>query len=142
MLIHIPKVLTDVQVGICRERLAQADWRDGRATAGPQSAQVKANLQIDEGSAEARELGKTIVGALERNSLFISAALPRFVYPPLFNRYESGMSFGTHIDNAIRQVPGTVGRIRTDVSATLFLSALEDYEGGALVVEDAYGAIR
>lgn len=140
MLLHVPNLLTKEQVAACRDRLDRAEWRDGRITAGAQSAKVKANLQIEEGSADARELGEMVVRALERNPLFIAAALPRHVFPPLFNRYESGMSFGTHIDNAIRQVPGTSHRIRTDVSATLFLSGPEEYEGGELVVEDSYGA--
>jgi PKHD-type hydroxylase len=101
---------------------------------------VKDNLQIAEGSPEARSLGETILTALERNALFISAALPQRVFPPLFNRYEPGMTFGSHVDNAIRQVPGAPLRVRTDLSATLFLSRPEEYEGGELVVDDTYGA--
>jgi PKHD-type hydroxylase len=142
VLLHVPNVLSDEQVAACRDLLGRAAWRDGRITAGVQSARVKANQQIEEGSAEARALGDLVVRALERNPLFIAASLPRHVFPPLFNRYEPGMSFGTHIDNAIRQAPGAGGRIRTDVSATLFLSCPEEYDGGELIVEDSYGAHR
>jgi len=100
---------------------------------------VKDNLQLAQDSAEARDLGALVVGALERSPLFISAALPKHVFPPLFNKYESDMSFGMHVDNAIRPIPGTPRRLRTDVSATLFISAPEDYDGGELIVEDTYG---
>ncbi|HXM00085.1 MAG TPA: Fe2+-dependent dioxygenase [Rhizomicrobium sp.] len=138
MLIHIPGILTPDEVAASRARLAKAAWVDGRVTAGPQSAKVKENLQLAEDSADARELGAVVLRALERSPLFVSAALPRFVYPPMFNRYEPGMGFGAHVDNAIRQM-GPAHRIRTDVSATLFLSPPEDYDGGELVVEDTYG---
>ena len=140
MLLHVPTVLTDAQVARCRELMARASWVDGRVTAGHQSARAKDNLQIVEGSAEAREMGDLIVGALERNPLFISAALPQRVFPPLFNRYEPGMAFGAHVDNAVRQVTGTPFRLRTDLSTTLFLSRPDEYDGGELVVEDTYGA--
>ena len=140
MLVHVPGVLTEAQVGRCQELMARAAWVDGRVTAGHQSAKAKDNLQIAEGSAEAREMGEMIVAALERSPLFITAALPLRVFPPLFNRYEPGMAFGAHVDNAVRQVTGTPFRIRTDLSATLFLSRPEDYDGGELMVEDVYGA--
>jgi PKHD-type hydroxylase len=140
VLVHVPKVLTDGQVARCRELMERAAWVDGRVTAGHQSAKAKDNLQIPEGSAEAREMGDMIMGALERNPLFITAALPLRVFPPLFNRYEPGNTFGAHVDNAIRQVPGTPFRIRTDLSVTLFLSRPEEYDGGELMVEDVYGA--
>jgi PKHD-type hydroxylase len=140
VLVHVPKVLTDAQVARCRELMERAAWVDGRVTAGHQSAKAKDNLQIPEGSAEAREMGDMIMGALERNPLFITAALPLRVFPPLFNRYEPGNTFGAHVDNAIRQVPGTPFRIRTDLSVTLFLSRPEEYDGGELMVEDVYGA--
>lgn len=117
-----------------------ATWIDGRVTAGYQSAVVKDNRQLPENSPEARELGDMIIAALERNPLFITAALPLRVFPPLFNRYEGGEKFGAHLDNSIRQIPGTSFRIRTDISATLFVSAPEDYDGGELVVDDVYGA--
>lgn len=108
--------------------------------AGFQSAQVKHNLQLGQGSPAARQAGDLIVRALERHPDFTSAVLPRHVYPPLFNRYEPGMSFGAHVDNAVRQIPATHHRLRIDVSATLFLSAPDDYDGGELVIEDTFGA--
>jgi PKHD-type hydroxylase len=117
----------------------EAEWVDGRVTAGYQSAQSKHNLQIPEDSPVARQLGETIVTALQQNGLFITAALPLRVFPPLFNRYSTGQSFGTHVDNAVRQVPGTPHRIRTDISATLFLSSPGEYDGGELTIEDTYG---
>jgi PKHD-type hydroxylase len=120
--------------------MERAPWVDGRVTAGHQSARAKDNLQIPEGSPEAREMGDMIVAALERNPLFISAALPQRVFPPLFNCYRPGMTFGAHVDNAIRQVTGTPFRIRTDLATTLFLTRPEEYDGGELVVEDTYGA--
>src|SRR5690348_4577589 len=119
--------------------LQESDWVDGRVTAGHQSAGAKNNRQLPENSAVARKLSDTILEALGKNALFISAALPLRVFPPLFNRYEGGQSFGTHVDNAIRQVMDTPHRVRTDLSATLFLSSLEEYDGGELVVEDTYG---
>lgn len=140
MILHVPHVLTTPQVAHCRTLLQTATWIDGRVTAGYQSAGVKENAQLPEDSKEAQELGALIVAALERHALFITAALPRRVFPPLFNRYDPGMAFGTHLDNAIRQIPGTPYRIRTDLSATLFLSAPDEYEGGELVVDDVYGA--
>ena len=106
MLVHIPHVLTSEQVAHCREVFARANWEDGRSTAGHQSAQVKKNLQLPENSPAARALGELVLGALERSALFISAVLPQRVFPPLFNRYEAGMNFGSHVDNAIRPSPG------------------------------------
>jgi PKHD-type hydroxylase len=142
MMLHIPEVLSAGQVAEARRLLDCAEWVDGRATAGHQSAQVKDNLQIPEGAPEARALGELVLGALERNALFISAVLPLRVFPPLFNRYDPGMTFGAHVDNAIRQVTGTTARIRTDVSCTLFLAPPESYDGGELIVEDTYGEKR
>ncbi|GGF26894.1 PKHD-type hydroxylase [Aliidongia dinghuensis] len=139
MLLQIPGVLSADEVALCRDRLDRADWHDGRLTAGHQSARVKVNQQLPETDPVARELSELVLRALERAPDFLAAALPRHVYPPLFNRYVPGMSFGAHVDNAVRQVPGTAYRLRTDVSATLFLSAPEDYDGGELVVEDTYG---
>jgi len=139
MLLQIPDILTPEQVKEFREILGKANWVDGKVTAGHQSSLVKNNTQLPENSAESKELGEKILIALERNSTFISAALPLKVYPPLFNSYSGGQNFGTHIDNAIRHVPGTPFRIRTDLSATLFLSDPLEYEGGELVVEDTYG---
>jgi PKHD-type hydroxylase len=140
VLLHVPDVLTAPQVARCRELMERATWIDGRATAGYQSAKAKHNLQIPEGSPEAREMGETIVAALERAPLFISAALPQRIFPPLFNRYDETMTFGLHVDNAIRQLTGTPHRLRTDLAVTLFLSQPEEYDGGELVVEDTYGA--
>jgi PKHD-type hydroxylase len=139
MLLPIPDVLTREQVTRARAILDQAEWVDGRVTAGHQSARTKDNLQLPEDHPAARQLGEMILSALGQNALFVSAALPSRVFPPLFNRYQGGQSFGTHVDNAIRQITGTSLRIRTDLSATLFLASQEEYDGGELVVEDTYG---
>jgi PKHD-type hydroxylase len=139
MMIHIPEVLTPEQVKRCREVMEKAAWVDGRATAGHQSAQVKHNLQLPEDSPDARELSSVVAEAVARNNLFMLAVLPKQVFPPLFNRYDAGMTFGAHVDNAIRGHAASGTRIRTDTSATLFISAPEDYDGGELVVEDTYG---
>ena len=139
MLLQVPDVLTAAQVQDCRKALEAAAWVDGRVTAGHQSARAKDNLQLPEDLDEAKQLGDLILGALERNPLFMSAALPLKVFPPLFNRYQDGQSFGNHVDNAIRQVTGTPYRVRTDLSATLFFSNPDEYDGGELVVEDTYG---
>jgi PKHD-type hydroxylase len=140
MLVHISGVLTAEDVQTVRSRLAGAAWADGRLTAGYQSAEVKTNLQVPQSDPAAAQASELVARALERNATFVSATLPHHVYPPLFNRYQPGMSFGAHVDNAVRQVPGTAHRLRTDVSATLFLSAPEEYDGGELVIEDLYGA--
>jgi PKHD-type hydroxylase len=140
VIVQVPNVLNPEQIARCREVMNRASWIDGRITAGHQSALVKDNRQLPEHSPEARELGDMIVAALERNPLFITATLPLRVFPPLFNRYEGGESFGAHLDNSIRQIPGTPLRVRTDISATLFLSAPEDYDGGELMIDDVYGA--
>ena len=142
MLIAIPDVLTPAQVAHAREVLDKAEWVDGRVTAGHQSSKAKDNMQIPESSPASQELGGMIVEALGKNQLFVSAALPLRVFPPLFNRYTGGQSFGTHVDNAIRQAPGTPHRIRTDLSATLFFTGPDEYDGGELCVEDAYGVQR
>jgi len=139
MLLQIPDVISAEQVGQARQMLDASQWVDGRVTAGHQSAMAKHNLQLPEEHPVARQLGDMILGALQRNSLFIAAALPLRVFPPLFNKYEAGQSFGNHVDNAIRQVAGTAVRIRTDLSATLFLAEPDEYEGGELLVEDTYG---
>jgi PKHD-type hydroxylase len=139
MLLSIPDVLTSEQVAQARQVLDRADWVNGRVTAGHQSSRAKDNMQIPEDHPAARQLGDMILNALGQNPLFISAALPRQVFPPLFNRYSGGQSFGVHVDNAIRQVTGTAHRIRTDLSATLFFAQPDEYEGGELVIEDTYG---
>jgi PKHD-type hydroxylase len=139
MLLTVPDLLSPDQVAKARQILDGADWVDGRVTAGPQSAQAKDNRQIPEGHPAAREVGVSILEVLGRNPLFLAAALPLKVFPPLFNRYSGGQSFGTHVDNAIRQVPGTPHYVRTDISATLFFAGPEEYDGGDLVVQDTYG---
>jgi PKHD-type hydroxylase len=139
LLLPVPDVLSPEEVREARGILERADWVDGRVTAGHQSARAKDNQQIPEGSEAARVLGEKVLAGLQRHPLFVSAALPLRVFPPLFNRYEGGQSFGTHVDNAVRQVPGTPHRLRTDLSATLFFSEPAEYEGGELVVEDTYG---
>jgi PKHD-type hydroxylase len=139
MLVHITGLINQDDALRHLERLKAAAWGDGRATAGPQSARAKHNQQLAEDDPLSRDLGAKIVATLERNTLFMSAALPLKVFPPLFNKYEAGESFGTHVDNAIRQVAGTPHRVRTDLSATLFFSPADEYEGGELVIEDTYG---
>ncbi|HRH95504.1 MAG TPA: Fe2+-dependent dioxygenase [Prosthecobacter sp.] len=139
MLITIPDVLTPDQVAHARQLLDAAEWIDGKVTAGYQSAKAKDNMQLAEGSPAAREIGEMILAALSKNPLFLAAALPLRIFPPLFNRYSGGQSFGTHVDNAIRQFPNAPVRIRTDLSATLFFAGPEEYDGGELCVEDTYG---
>lgn len=140
MLLAIPDVLTRDELSRARELLDEAEWVDGRVTAGHQAARAKDNLQIPEEHPAAKELGELILSGLGRNPLFISAALPKTVFPPLFNRYQGGHSFGTHVDNSIRPITGTGFRIRTDLSATVFLTHPDEYDGGELVVEDTYGS--
>jgi PKHD-type hydroxylase len=139
MLLQVPAVLTKTEVADIRALIDAAEWVDGAVTAGHQSARAKHNMQLPEGSAASRAAGETILSALDKNPLFIAGALPARIYPPLFNRYSGGQAFGTHVDNAIRPLKGTDFRIRTDLSATLFLTEPQDYEGGELVVEDTYG---
>ncbi len=142
MLIAIERVLTAEQVAAARERLAAAEWVDGRVTAGYQAQEVKRNAQLPEGSAVARELGEVVLAGLARSPQFMAAALPLRVFPPMFNSYAGGQTFGTHVDTAIRQLVTTGQRIRTDLSATLFLTPPEEYDGGELIVEDSYGEKR
>ncbi|MBL9180102.1 MAG: Fe2+-dependent dioxygenase [Verrucomicrobiaceae bacterium] len=139
MLITIPDVLSSDQVAHARKLLDAAEWIDGKVTAGTQSARVKDNMQIPEGSPAAREIGEMILAALSKNPVFLAAALPSRIFPPLFNRYSGGQSFGTHVDNAIRQFPNAPVRIRTDLSATLFFAGQDEYDGGELCIEDTYG---
>jgi PKHD-type hydroxylase len=139
VLLPIPDVLSAEQVTRARKMLDDAQWVDGRVTAGHQSARSKNNMQLPEDNPAGQKLGEVILNALGQNATFVSAALPLKVFPPLFNCYQGGQAFGTHVDNAIRHVTGTPHRIRTDLSATLFLSAPEEYEGGELVIEDVYG---
>lgn len=139
MLLAIPDVLSKEQVSQIRATIDVAEWGDGKATAGYQSSQVKDNKQMVEGTPAARQASELLIGALNKSPIFMSAALPLKVFPPLFNKYEGGGSFGTHIDNAIRQVSGSSFKVRTDISATVFLSDPTTYDGGELLVEDTYG---
>ena len=140
MITRIPAVLSKDELAALRAGLDQGAWEDGRLTAGFQSAQVKSNLQLPQDDPVAREASDIVLRALERSPLFVSATLPRHVYPPLFNRYGPGMAFGNHVDNAVRQIPGTPHRLRTDVAATLFLSGPDEYDGGELVIDDTFGS--
>lgn len=139
MMLQIPEVLTKEQVAECRRVIDAAEWVDGNATSGFQAALAKNNLQLPHASPACVEAGRMIVAALEANLLFVAAALPRTILPPLFNRYGAGHGFKDHIDNAVRRHPHTGERIRTDLSATLFLAEPDTYDGGELVVEDRYG---
>jgi PKHD-type hydroxylase len=139
MLITIPDVLSADEVAQAQAALNAADWVDGKVTAGYQAQSVKENLQLPEGHPVAMKLGQMVLAALARSPLFMSAALPLRVFPPMFNRYTGGGHFGTHVDTAIRAMVSTGQRIRTDVSATLFLTAPDQYDGGELLVEDTYG---
>ncbi|MCS0501645.1 Fe2+-dependent dioxygenase [Ancylobacter mangrovi] len=139
MLIQIPDILTPDEVAHCRRVLEASPWVDGRVTAGQQAARSKLNLQIPVESREAQELGDIVLRALGRNPVFNSAAMPLRVLPPMFNRYDVGMKFGAHVDGSIRSIPGTAQRMRADVSTTIFLTDPAEYDGGELVIEDAYG---
>jgi len=139
VLITIPDVLTPAELTRARSALDSAQWIDGKVTAGYQAQSVKENLQLPEGHPVAAELGEMILTALARTPLFMSAALPLKVFPPMFNRYTGGGHFGTHVDTAIRAIATSGQRIRTDLSATLFFSVPEEYDGGELFVEDTYG---
>lgn len=159
MLLHVPNVLTAEQVAECRRQLDAAEWVDGRVTAGYQSAKAKDNGQLPEDSPVARQLGQMILAALERHPLFVAGALPLKIFPPLFNRYAAGQSFGNHVDNAMRKVrhpapsmntpnvstpdvstPNVSNWVRTDISATLFLAQPSEYDGGELMIDDTYGS--
>lgn len=139
MIVRIPGLLPPAEVAYCRSVLDSAAWVDGKVTAGEQSAMAKHNLQIPEQAPESRALGDIIMRALAGNASFATAALPLRVFPPLFNRYDPGMQFLPHVDNAIRSSAAHGVRIRTDLSATLFLTEPEDYEGGELLVRDTFG---
>jgi PKHD-type hydroxylase len=139
MLVTIPDVLTGEELAHIRKVLESTSWVDGRATAGDQAAKVKNNLQVPIDSPAAQELGQIVLRALARNPKFTTATLPLRVLPPMFNRYDVGMTFGAHVDGSIRTLPSGQ-RLRTDISSTLFLTPPEDYDGGELVVHDTYGA--
>ena len=139
MMLHVPEVLSREQVAECRRILASAEWVDGQATAGIQASQSKRNLQLPENSPVIEALREVVTDALTRHPLFFSAALPHRILPPYFNLYQGGGQYGNHVDNAIRRARGQGPALRTDVSTTLFLYDPDEYEGGELVVEDAYG---
>ncbi len=140
MILEIPNVLPPDQLAAARTAIEAAEWIDGRATAGHQGARVKDNMQLPVDSPVARQVGEQIARALMTNPLFMSAALPLHILPPMFNRYTGGQNFGTHVDGSIRTIPGTGHRLRTDLSATLFFAGPEEYDGGELIIEDTYGA--
>ncbi len=140
MLVHIPKLLDEKQVTQVRSIIERDAWVDGKATAGGQAASAKFNLQIAEGSPAAMEAGDIILKALGGNPIFNSAAVPLRVLPPLFNRYDAGMKFDSHVDGAIRMIPHAGIRMRADVSSTLFLTEPDEYEGGELTIDDTYGS--
>ena len=142
MLICVPDVLSKAEVADFRAAMDAAEWEDGRSTAGAQSAMVKKNEQLPPNSAIARQLGEAVIKALVASPLFVAAAIPKQIFPPLFNRYGVGQHFGIHVDNAVRGDHFTGTRIRTDLSVTLFLSDPEEYDGGELIVEDYYGSHR
>ncbi|PTT87206.1 Fe2+-dependent dioxygenase [Pelomonas sp. HMWF004] len=143
MLLKIPQILDAAGVARAHELLAAAPWADGRSTAGRQAAQVKNNEQLQPGSPQQRELQALVLQALEQHPLFFSATLPKRVLPPLFNRYAGAANaYGSHVDQAVRYLPGGVQRVRTDISCTLFLSDPASYEGGELVIEHAFGEQR
>ena len=140
MLVRIPSVLTPAEVAEARRVLASAPWEDGRFTAGEQSARAKNNEQLREDCAETRSVQALILGGLEANPLFFAAALPQRISPPLINRYGGAAnSFGNHVDGAVRFLRDGAGRVRTDISCTLFLSEPDEYDGGELVIEDTFG---
>ena len=140
MLIAIPNVLSPEQVAEARKLLESADWVDGKVSAGHQGARVKDNMQLPAEHPVARQVGQTIAKALATNPLFVSAALPLHILPPMFNRYSGGQTFGNHVDGSVRVVPGTNHRLRTDLSCTLFFAGPEEYDGGELIIEDTYGS--
>jgi PKHD-type hydroxylase len=142
MLICVPDVLSKAEVADFRAAMDAAEWEDGRSTAGAQSAMVKKNEQLPPNSAIARQLGEAVIKAVVASPLFVAAAIPKQIFPPLFNRYGVGQHFGIHVDNAVRGDHFTGTRIRTDLSVTLFLSDPEEYDGGELIVEDYYGSHR
>lgn len=139
MLIAIPDLLDAAGVANLRGIIDEAAWVDGNVTSGPQAALAKRNEQLPEDGEAAREAGRLVLDALGRSPLFMAAALPLKVFPPLFNRYAGGQAFGTHIDNAVRIKRGSDFRIRSDLSATLFLADPDSYAGGELVIEEQFG---
>ena len=139
MLVQIPNVLSKAQVEECCNLLEQANWVDGKSTAGHQAIKAKHNLQLPQGSELSNELGNFILATLASSQTFMAATLPNKIYPPMFNCYQGGGTFGDHVDNAIRKIPNSPVKIRTDISMTLFLSEPQSYEGGELIIQDTYG---
>lgn len=139
MIITIESVFSKDDVRKIRDFLSHGEWQSGQLTAGEQARSVKNNQQLAADTKLAQQLGDAVLDALAQNSLFLSAALPLKIFPPMFNRYSSGETYGIHVDNAIRFVPGTPTRIRSDLSATLFLSEADEYEGGELEINDQFG---
>lgn len=139
MLIQIPNLLNLEQINHCRNILQQANWIDGKTTTGHQASHLKLNLQLAEDDQDAIEMGRLIHNTALKHPVFFSAALPRTIYPPMFNCYQGGGTFGTHVDNAIRRHPLTQQHLRTDVSCTVFLTNPDEYEGGELVIQDTFG---
>jgi PKHD-type hydroxylase len=139
MILAIPDILTGEDLTAASTQLETAEWIDGKATAGHQGARVKHNQQLAADNPIATKIGARIVTALQRHPLFVSAALPLHILPPMFNRYAGGQTFGTHVDGSIRTIPGTGQRLRTDLSCTVFFSNPENYDGGELIIEDTYG---
>jgi PKHD-type hydroxylase len=142
MLAKITNVLTPDHLRQFRQVLQDASWKDGRATAGHQSIRVKQNTQLAPDDPVTARLGNMLLDILGKQPQFIAAALPLKVFPPMFNRYEGGGQYGNHIDTSVMSVPGTPHRVRTDISATLFLSEPDEYDGGELIIEDTYGTQR
>lgn len=141
MLVQIPKVLNAEQLQMFREELGKAEWSDGRGSAGYLARQVKENQQLPDDHPVGRKLAEVILNSLRGNELFTAAALPLKMVPPMFNRYDQTQNYGRHVDGSIRPLKGGM-RVRTDLSATLFLSNPADYDGGELVIEDTFGARR
>ncbi|MDF2182817.1 Fe2+-dependent dioxygenase [Neptuniibacter sp. CAU 1671] len=142
MIIVIPQVLTAEQVSQMRQHMDQADWQDGRSSAGDLAVNSKQNQQLSLDDPLNQQLADFVLGALARQPEFVAAALPLKILPPMFNRYRSGETYGLHVDNAIRLIPGSATRLRTDLSATLFLAEQSEYQGGELEIEDQYGTQR
>ncbi len=139
MMLHVPAVLSRTDVAECRKLLDTAQWVDGNVTSGEQAAKAKRNRQLPIDAPVTKELGNRVLAALARSPLFISAAIPKRIVPPLFNRYEDGEHFEFHIDNSIRAIPGTADCLRTDISCTVFFTDPDEYDGGELIVKDTYG---
>ena len=140
MLLHVPEVLSPAALARCRGIIEAADWTDGKVTAGTQSSQVKNNHQLTQEGEAAQQARAIVLEALGRNALFFTGALPKKIFPPLFNRYQGDSNFfGNHIDNSVRTWPATGAHVRTDLSCTLFLAEPDEYDGGELVIEDTFG---